>query len=128
MHLRKNSFFIHSPRVLLLFFLICTAPLYAAIYSRPRRVFVIQTEYFEYIFPRGAEQTACYLAKNGDALFEKAAEQGHPDAQCNCGTFYFNGQGAPRDLEKARFWFEKAAAQGDAFARQVLAEHFPEGK
>ena len=60
--------------------------------------------------------------------FEKAAEQGHPDAQCNCGTFYFNGQGAPRDPEKARFWFEKAAAQGDAFARQVLAEHFPEGK
>ena len=75
MHLRKNSFFIHSSRVLLLFFLICTTPLYAAIYSRPRRVFVIQTEYFEYIFPRGAEQTACYLAKNGDALFEKAAEQ-----------------------------------------------------
>ena len=55
---------------------------------------------------------------------ERAAEQGHPDAQCNCGTLYFNGQGTERDLTKAKFWFEKVAAQGDAFASQVLAEHF----
>ena len=58
--------------------------------------------------------------------FEKAAEQGHPDAQCNCGTFYFNGQGTERDREKAKFWFGKAAAQGDEFAKQVLAEQFQE--
>ena len=57
---------------------------------------------------------------------QRAAEQGHPDAQCNCGTFYFNGQGTERDREKAKFWFRKAAAQGDEFAKQVLAEQFQE--
>lgn len=47
----------------------------AAIYSRPRRVSVIRTEYFDYIFPRGAEETVRFLAENGDAVFKKAAEQ-----------------------------------------------------
>lgn len=46
---------------------------FSTIYSRPRKVSVLQTKYFDYIFPNGAEQTAYYLAKNGDYLFEEAA-------------------------------------------------------
>lgn len=69
MHRRK----IIPAILLLLIFSTFTAT--AAIYSRPRRVSVIRTEYFDYIFPREAEKTVRRLAENGDAIFKKAAEQ-----------------------------------------------------
>jgi hypothetical protein len=47
------------------------------------------------------------------ALFKKAAEQGHVDAQNNLGALYFTGEGVDRDEQKAIEWFEKAAAQGN---------------
>lgn len=69
MHRRKKT----AATILIL---ICSAfAATAAIYSRPRRVSVIRTDYFDYIFPRDAEKTVRFLAENGDAIFKKAAEQ-----------------------------------------------------
>lgn len=42
---------------------------------------------------------------------KKAANQGDKDAQNNLGRYYYNGLGVPKDLEKAFYWFEKAANQ-----------------
>ena len=54
------------------------------------------------------------------ASWEKAAAQGHAQAQFNLGALYYNGEGVPRDISKAREWFEKAAAQGDESAKAAL--------
>ena len=45
------------------------------------------------------------------------AEQGDAIAQFNLGYLYANGQGVPRDFVQARYWYEKAAAQGQADAQ-----------
>jgi TPR repeat protein len=47
-------------------------------------------------------------------LYQKAADQGHADAQCNLGLLYQNGEGVPKDVRKAAELFQKAADQGDA--------------
>jgi TPR repeat protein len=45
--------------------------------------------------------------------YEKAAEQGMPEAQTVLGDFHAMGiGGVPADAEAARSWYEKAAAQG----------------
>ena len=41
-------------------------------------------------------------------------------AQTNLGGLYLNGLGVPQDDEKARQWFEEAAAQGFADAQIAL--------
>ena len=45
---------------------------------------------------------------------EKAAEQGHADAQCQLGRLYDLGKGVLEDDEEAVRWYEKAAEQGHA--------------
>lgn len=65
----------HNFKRFFLFFSICFFSLFylrANIYSRPRKLYTIQTQHFDFIFPRGAEQTVYVLAENGDAIFEKA--------------------------------------------------------
>jgi len=49
--------------------------------------------------------------------YRKAADQGHPLAQCNLGVMYAIGQGLDRDDEQAALWFEKAARRGDGGAQ-----------
>ncbi len=49
--------------------------------------------------------------------FLKAAEQGHVEAQCWVGNFYYEGRGVARDIKKAAYWYQKAAEQGYADAR-----------
>lgn len=44
----------------------------ASIYKRPRRAYVLSTEHFDFIFPKGTESTVYFLAQNADALFENA--------------------------------------------------------
>jgi uncharacterized protein len=53
--------------------------------------------------------------------FELAAEQGNPKAESLLGDSYQEGFGVPKDLEKARAWFSKAAAQGDRGGQMGLA-------
>ena len=62
-----------------------------------------------------------YKAKDfSNALiwFEKAAAQGHADAQYFCGMMYSEGKGTAADQAKALMWLEKAAEQDHVSAQQ----------
>lgn len=57
-------------------------------------------------------------------LWQPQAEAAGADnaiAQFNMGILYYAGQGVEKDPEKARYWWEKAAAAGHREARQSLA-------
>lgn len=51
---------------------------------------------------------------------QRAAEQGHVDAQANLGRLYVDGQGVPLDLVKACAWWRVAAYGGSNFAVMSL--------
>ena len=66
--------------------------------------------------------------KNGDGdepvnyekmmlYFNEAAERGHAEAQYQAGYGYENGIGVPLNVSKAKFWYQKAADQGQTNAR-----------
>lgn len=57
---------------------------------------------------------------NAVGCFMIAAEGGHSEAQYMLGFCYHRGFGVNRNLLKAREWYEKAAKQGHAKARQHL--------
>ena len=44
-----------------------------------------------------------------EALFRKAAEQGHADAQIKLGSMYNGGEGVEQNLEMAVSWYREAA-------------------
>ena len=51
--------------------------------------------------------------------YQKAAEQGLPQALVNLAIMYEEGQGVPVDLMRAYFWFALAEVQGDGQAPQA---------
>lgn len=55
-------------------------------------------------------------------FFTRAAEGGHSNAQYYLAICYRYGNGVSKNLEKARYWFGKAAEQGDRAARNALNE------
>ena len=59
--------------------------------------------------------------------YQKAAEQGLPDAQLNLGGMYFNGEGVPKDVAKTVEWWQKAAKQGYINAQRNLGVMYDEG-
>ena len=50
--------------------------------------------------------------------FTEAAQAGHSDAQYQLGYSYENGIGVPINIGKAKYWYDKASAQGNSKARQ----------
>ena len=50
----------------------------------------------------------------------KNAEQNNVCAQYNLGFCYKNGQGVQRDISKAKYWFTKAAENGNEEAKKLL--------
>ena len=46
------------------------------------------------------------------ALYRKAAEQGHADAQYHLAVSYDDGEGVPQDFKQAVYWYTQAANQG----------------
>lgn len=54
------------------------------------------------------------------AALEQQAAAGNVDAMFRLGISYATGRGAPLDLQKARFWFNKSADGGHAGAKQQL--------
>ncbi|MEZ5920204.1 MAG: hypothetical protein R3C60_02520 [Parvularculaceae bacterium] len=54
------------------------------------------------------------------AKIEQAAALGHPPAQLQIGELYKIGQIYPKDLSKARLWFERAANGGNVLAMHRL--------
>ena len=71
----------------------------------------------------GAESTDEEMA----ALMTKA-EQGDAIAQHDLGFMYFEGKGIRQDLEKAVYWFTKAAEQDNDSAQHNLGFMYSEGK
>lgn len=53
---------------------------------------------------------------------QKPALAGEPDAQYALGYMYYNGLGTTTNLQKAKYWFQKAATQGQPAAKQALNE------
>ena len=54
--------------------------------------------------------------------WEKAANQGHLDAQFSVGLMCSKGLGVAKDDAKAVEWWKKAANQGHAIAKTKLSE------
>lgn len=66
--------------------------------------------------PNPGERTTDMASTSSDfkRAFEVAkprAEAGEPWAQLRLGIFYENGWGTDKDVEKAEYWYKKAAAQ-----------------
>lgn len=63
--------------------------------------------------------------------FEKAAEQGHLEAQATLGSMYDDMhiyiKGKKRNSVKAKYWYEKAAEQGDVMSQYYLGELYFQG-
>ena len=57
---------------------------------------------------------------------QQQAEQGHVDSQFMLGFMYARGQGAPRDINMARVWLERAAMANDPRAQYYLGELYGE--
>ena len=58
---------------------------------------------------------------SGLKWYEKAANQGHANAQCNLGFMYEHGRGVEKKNERtAADWYKKAADQGFARAKKLL--------
>ena len=74
---------------------------------------------------QAAEFSAALVAR-----IKANAERGDASAQCALGECYADGdcEGIPQDYTKARQWYEKAAAQGDAYAQVHLGVMYRQGK
>jgi TPR repeat protein len=59
--------------------------------------------------------------------FQKAAEQGHADAQCNLGVMYENAKGVERNLTQAVDWYRKSAEQGSVCGQFHLGYAYDDG-
>jgi TPR repeat protein len=59
--------------------------------------------------------------------YDKAAAQGHPEAQYNLARLYATGQGVPRDQEQALRWVRAAASQGYAPAQARFGMRYAQG-
>lgn len=62
------------------------------------------------------------------AELETKAAAGDKNAQFELGALYHDGEGIPKDLVKARQWFEKAAAQNEARAQFNLGVMYYTGE
>ena len=60
--------------------------------------------------------------------FEKAAKQGHAEAQARLGFCYSVGRGVAEDDAKAFQWYEKAAKQGHTEAQYHLGDFYDSGR
>ncbi len=56
-----------------------------------------------------------------------AEETSYPLAECQVGYFYLEGIGVDKNLERAFYWTERAAAHGDRDAQCNLAEMYEKG-
>ncbi|MCH5177072.1 MAG: SEL1-like repeat protein, partial [Prevotellaceae bacterium] len=60
--------------------------------------------------------------------FQKAAEQGHAEAQYALGLCYYRGEGVQKNYAEAVQWFQKAAEQGHADAQRALGVCYYNGE
>ena len=60
--------------------------------------------------------------------FQKAADQGYPEAQVGLASLYYEGNGVKQDYEKALQWYKKAAAKGHPEAQFYLGLMYHNGE
>lgn len=58
--------------------------------------------------------------KKAVELYEQSANKGYPKAQFYLGDCYFNGEGVEEDEGKARYWYHRAADNGNEDAKEAL--------
>ena len=79
----------------------------------------------------GEEWKLFSQAMDGDdkawKTLKQSAAQGDAMAQCTLGVMYRDGYGVQRDRAQARYWFEKAAAQGVAAVQNYLGDIYYRG-
>ena len=62
------------------------------------------------------------------AWYEKAAAQGNPDAACQLGKLYLQGELVSKDVPKALEYLTASARQGSPFAQYILGKLYLMGK
>jgi TPR repeat protein len=60
--------------------------------------------------------------------YRKAADQGHPAAQCSLGVCYSKGEGVVQDHPEAVKWYRKAGEHGLALAQCDLGVCYEKGE
>ena len=77
------------------------------------------------------EQAKAYKAHEPEQAFKyflKAAEMGNSEAMANVGYSYlYKGQGAPFDIQKSVYWYNKAASKGYAKSMIMTAWFYMAG-
>lgn len=82
----------------------------------------------EELYKQGAELFDQGKHSAAITLLEKAAQLGHADAQNHLGVDYRRGEGVPKDIEKAVYWFRKAIEQNNPKAMRNLGQLYKEGE
>ena len=60
--------------------------------------------------------------EKANAWLDRAVKSGYADAEYDLGITYRFGEGVPKDVALARYWFGQAADRGHAQGTQTLAE------
>jgi hypothetical protein len=60
-------------------------------------------------------------------LYQRAADQGHAQAQCTLGACYMNGEGVPEDKAQGARLYQRAADQGHADSQLYLGLCYDQG-
>lgn len=90
--------------------------------------FVQPTKEIEENYKRGKECLAAYLYETAFNYFQKAAQQGHAEAQYELAEMYQDGLGVSESEKHATKWYGLAAEQGHAEAQYNLALQYMEGE
>lgn len=69
---------------------------------------------------RGPWGLSAAEAREQSRIRHRAAAEGYASEQYNLGVMYQTGFGLPKDMAKAREWFQKAADQDDVQAKSIL--------
>lgn len=80
------------------------------------------------VVPYAYAQSLRALSKETAAQTEQAAQKGIPGAQHDLALMYETGDGLPKDLAQALFWYGKAAQSGFADSQYNLALLYHEGR
>jgi TPR repeat protein len=75
--------------------------------------------------------SALYARKNfraALAVYQQAADLGHPRAMSTLGNMYLDGEGVSKDLVQASKWYTEAAMRGNRGAQYTLGGMYEEGE
>jgi hypothetical protein len=70
----------------------------------------------------GSEGKGQLYYDRGYYWLNNAALEDDARAMYYLGLMFVNGDGVPKDLNRARWWFKKSAAKGNRDAQKILAD------